>query len=501
MKRPISELIKNYQDKMQFARAFRYALWMIGWDTETEAPRGALEERSIHVGTLSRELHNFSTSQEMIDLVQELFDRKDELDSLMHTEIKKTHKYLMRQLKVPVDEYVEYQMLLSKTQTIWADAKNNNDYNAFKPYLEKIIFFKQKMMSYWQTDTLQGYDVLLDQFEEGMTSTEYDEFFVALKKDLVPFVKGITSLPKQEFSFLNQSYDIDKQKAFSHYIMDVLMFDRTRGLMKESEHPYTSGMTSQDVRWTNHFHEKLITSSIFSAIHELGHATYEQQCNPDLDKTNLGGGTSMAMHESQSRFYENIVGRSFAFWNVHFPKIQALFPSQLKDVTVEEWVKAVNQVENSLIRTEADELTYPLHIMVRYDIERAIMKQELTVEELPQEWNRLMKAYLDIDVPSDREGILQDVHWSSGMFGYFPTYALGSAYAAQIYYAMKRDFDVEDSLASGNTQAINEWLKQKIHWHGSTKTAKQLLLEATNEPFNPQYYIEYLKTKYQSIYR
>lgn len=279
------------------------------------------------------------------------------------------------------------------------------------------------------------------------------------------------------------------------------MFDRTRGLMKESEHPYTSGMTSQDVRWTNHFHEKLITSSIFSAIHELGHATYEQQCNPDLDKTNLGGGTSMAMHESQSRFYENIVGLSFAFWNVHFPKVQALFPSQLKDVTVEEWVKAVNQVENSLIRTEADELTYPLHIMVRYDIERAIMKQELTVEELPQEWNRLMKAYLDIDVPSDREGILQDVHWSSGMFGYFPTYALGSAYAAQIYYAMKRDFDVEDSLASGNTQAINEWLKQKIHWHGSTKTAKQLLLEATNEPFNPQYYIEYLKTKYQSIYR
>ncbi len=178
-----------------------------------------------------------------------------------------------------------------------------------------------------------------------------------------------------------------------------------------------------------------------------------------------------------------------------------MFPSQLKDVTVEEWVKAVNQVENSLIRTEADELTYPLNIMVRYDIERAIMKQELTVEELPQEWNRLMKAYLDIDVPSDREGILQDVHWSSGMFGYFPTYALGSAYAAQIYYAMKRDFDVEDSLASGNTQAINEWLKQKIHWHGSTKTAKQLLLEATNEPFNPQYYIEYLKTKYQSIYR
>ena len=187
------------------------------------------------------------------------------------------------------------------------------------------------------------------------------------------------------------------------------MFDRNRGLMKESEHPFTSGVTSQDVRWTNHFHEKLITSSIFSAIHELGHATYEQQCNPELDKTNLGGGASMAMHESQSRFYENIIGRSPAFWNVHFAKLRELFPSQLKDVTAEEWVKAVNLVENSLIRTEADELTYPLHIMVRYDMERAIMKQELSADELPGEWNRLMKSYLNIDVPSDKEGVLQDV--------------------------------------------------------------------------------------------
>ncbi len=501
MKKTISELIKSYQEKMQFARAFQYALWMIGWDTETEAPRGALEERSLHVGTLSRELHNFTTSPETIDLIQELFDRRDELYSRLQIEIKKTHKSLMRQLKVPVDEYVEYQMLLAKTQNIWAQAKNNNDYNAFKPYLEKIISFERKLISYWETDKLKGYDVLLDLYEEGMTAKEYDEFFAALKKDLVPFVKEITSLPKREFPFLRLSYDIDKQKAFSHYIMDVMMFDRNRGLMKESEHPFTSGVTSQDVRWTNHFHEKLITSSIFSAIHELGHATYEQQCNPELDKTNLGGGASMAMHESQSRFYENIIGRSPAFWNVHFAKLRELFPSQLKDVTAEEWVKAVNLVENSLIRTEADELTYPLHIMVRYDMERAIMKQELSADELPGEWNRLMKSYLNIDVPSDKEGVLQDVHWSGGMFGYFPTYALGSAYAAQIYHAMKQDFDVDASLSAGNTQAINEWLKQKIHWHGATKTAKELIMEATNEPFNPKYYIDYLKTKYQAIYR
>ena len=210
-------------------------------------------------------MHNFTTSPETIDLIQELFDRRDELDSRLQIEIKKTHKSLMRQLKVPVDEYVEYQMLLAKTQNIWAQAKNNNDYNAFKPYLEKIISFERKLISYWETDKLKGYDVLLDLYEEGMTAKEYDEFFAALKKDLVPFVKEITS--SKEFPF--ELFDIDKQKAFSHYIMDVMMFDRNRGLMKESEHPF-SGASQDTVDQS--LPRKADYSSIFSAIHELGHA-------------------------------------------------------------------------------------------------------------------------------------------------------------------------------------------------------------------------------------
>lgn len=496
----LSKVINTYIDYRSKMQALGYASYIISWDSETEAPVGCLEERSKQVGILSEMSYKLERSDEYIETVKTLFEHLNELDGVLKVEIKKVHKNLMESLKIPMEELVEYSILISKAQSIWADAKVNNDYNKFAPTLDEIIKFNKRYVKYLETEKLSGYNVLLDMYEEGMTKESYDKFFSLLKEEIVPLVHKINDLPKVECSFKDQLFDINKQKEFANYLMDVMCFDKSRGLMKESEHPFTSGYGTSDVRITNHYYEDLLISSIFSCIHELGHATYEQQCDPLLDSTLVGGGTSMAMHESQSRFYENIVGRSYEFWIRHYPKLKSIFSDELKDVTLDEFYKHINNVECSLIRTEADELTYPLHIMVRYEIEKLIIESDIDVYELPKLWNKLYKEYLGIDVPNDKQGILQDVHWAGGSFGYFPTYALGSAYGAQLLDAMKKDLDFEKVIGEENLKAINEWLKNKIHIYGATKTPDELMNIATGKSFDASYFVEYLKNKFSKLY-
>ena len=496
----LSKVINTYIDYRSKMQALGYASYIFSWDSETEAPVGCLEERSKQVGILSEMSYKLERSDEYIETVKTLFEHLNELDGVLKVEIKKVHKNLMESLKIPMEELVEYSILISKAQSIWADAKVNNDYNKFAPTLDEIIKFNKRYVKYLETEKLSGYNVLLDMYEEGMTKESYDKFFSLLKEEIVPLVHKINDLPKVECSFKDQLFDINKQKEFANYLMDVMCFDKSRGLMKESEHPFTSGYGTSDVRITNHYYEDLLISSIFSCIHELGHATYEQQCDPLLDSTLVGGGTSMAMHESQSRFYENIVGRSYEFWIRHYPKLKSIFSDELKDVTLDEFYKHINNVECSLIRTEADELTYPLHIMVRYEIEKLIIESDIDVYELPKLWNKLYKEYLGIDVPNDKQGILQDVHWAGGSFGYFPTYALGSAYGAQLLDAMKKDLDFEKVIGEENLKAINEWLKNKIHIYGATKTPDELMNIATGKSFDASYFVEYLKNKFSKLY-
>ena len=406
----------------------------------------------------------------------------------------------MNSLKVPMEELVEYSILISKSQNIWAEAKVNNNYSLFKSTLKEIIDFNKRYVKYLETENLKGYDVLLDIYEEGMTKEKYDKFFSLLKEEIVPLVKQIKEKNINKDILSGRLFDVNKQKEFADYLMDVMCFDKSRGLIKESEHPFTSGYGTTDVRITNHYYEDLLISGIFSCIHELGHATYEQQSNPTLDSTLLGGGASMAMHESQSRFYENIVGRSYNFWVSHYPKLKSIFSEELKDVSLDDFYRYINNVECSLIRTEADELTYPLHIMVRYEIEKLIIESDVDVDKLPAIWNNLYKEYLGIDVPTDKEGILQDIHWAGGSFGYFPTYALGSAYGAQMLESIKKDLDFEKEIGKENLKQINEWLKNKIHNFGSTKTPDELLNISTGESFDAKYYVEYLKNKFSKIY-
>ena len=496
----MKELLQKYKKIRNRLNAFSYAMYVISWDSETEAPKGCFENRSNQIGELVSMMLEISHSDDYINTVKTLFENRNKLSKDDALEIEKVYEYLMKEIKIPENELIEYEILLSKANQVWCDAKLTNNYELFKPVLEQIINWQRKYISYLETEELKGYNVLLNDYEKGFTMKEYDEFFNALKKDLVPFVKEITSKNIIDDSFVTKNYDVQKQKEFAMYLMDVMCFDKNYGLTKESEHPFTSGNGTTDVRVTTHYYEKLITSSIFSMIHELGHGTYERQCNPKCDNTALSGGTTMAMHESQSRFYENIVGRDYNFWKRHYHKLQKLFKKNLKEVTLEEFYKAVNKSEKSLIRTEADELTYPLHIMVRYDIEKKIYEENLNVDELPKMWNKLYKEYLDIEVPNDTQGILQDIHWAGGSFGYFPTYALGSAYAAQLYNQMKKELDVEKIFGEKNLKKVNKWLGDKVHKYAGSKTPKEILLLATGEEFNPKYYIEYLKEKYSKIY-
>lgn len=491
----------NYLDIYQQTRkrllAYQYAFWVMEWDMETEMPAGALDYRSEQLEVLQNEKYAIETQKDYLDSIDRLFEIKDTLEPNLRREIEQVHKAIREVKAVPKDEYIAYQVLVSRASQIWAAARENNDFSAFLPTLEKVIDYQRKLTKRLQTDDLKGYDVLLDMYEEGMTMKEYDAFFNLLKEDLVNFVLNATSNKKKLSRKLTKGFfPADKQKAFSMYLTEVFSYDMNRAVLKESAHPFTSSFSSRDVRITTRYKTDLLVSSIFSTIHEMGHAIYEQQESTDLLHTRLNGGASMGIHESQSRMYENMIGRSYAFWELHFDKLKEIFAKELKGVTLLEFYEYINVAERSTIRVEADELTYPLHIMVRYELEKMLISGKLKAKDLPKKWRKLYQEYVGVRPKNDQDGVLQDIHWSMGAFGYFPTYALGSAYAAQIYQAMNKQLNIENAISNNEIYKINEWLKDKIHQYGKTKTPKELLMIATGEPFNPKYYIEYLKRKF-----
>jgi len=491
---------QKFRNLVNKFKAYTYVLTLAGWDSNTEAPRDSFRRRAEMLGVLSKELFAIQTSEETQAVINELNGNLENLDDHLKREVKKAKRNLDKIINIPEEEYIEYMKLIQMSQITWEDSKHKNDYELFKGNLKQIIEFNKKFALYYAPNQ-NPYDTLLDDFEEGMTTKEYDEFFNQLKTDLVPFVKKVLKVARNDHKkLINNSYDPKKQEEFCDYLIDVFNFNRNRGLMKKSVHPFTWNTSPEDVRFTTRYLENYVFSSIFAAIHELGHATYEQQISTDLDNTLLTGGTSMGIHESQSRFYENTIGRSLEFWQTHLDKFKEIFPEQTKGVTPQDMYQAVNFVEASLIRVEADELTYPLHIMLRYDIERRIMNDEVTVDELPELWNNLMEEYLGVRPENDSDGVLQDVHWSGGMFGYFPTYALGTAYSAQIYYAMLKDIDLDEIIKNNEIEKVNEWLKDKIHKFGSSKTPKEIIQDVTGEEFDAKYYIKYLMDKYSKLY-
>ena len=479
--------------------AFNHAMGLIDFDGVTTAPKDTAANRGETLAILSEESYKLATSQETINLIDELYARLDELDEVQRKIVKNMHEDIEDMRKIPMDEFVAYQRLSTEAQDVWHRAKESNDYALFMPVLEKMITANKKLMAYKKPGK-PTYDALLDQYEKGLTREKCNAFFDVIRRELVPLIHAVSQAKQVDDSVLFGHFPIDKQRGLSDYLMDVMKLDRGHVGIGETEHPFTTSFTKYDVRITTHYHEENFSYSMFSVIHEGGHALYDAHPADRLAYTVLGGGVSMSIHESQSRFYENIIGRSRGYLKLISPKLRDLFP-QLADVDDETLYLAINKSAPSLIRTEADELTYCLHIMIRYELEQRLFDGELSVHDLPHEWNRLYKEYLGIDVPTDREGVLQDMHWSGGLFGYFPSYALGSAYGAQMLSVMKQTVDVDNALAKGDLSPINSWLEQNIWQYGGLYDPDVVLEKALGKPFDPMYYVNYLKEKYSEIYR
>ncbi len=494
----------HFKQLIRKLRSYEEALGVLYWDLRTGAPRKGVETRSEAVGVLSSEMFKLAVSQEMGDVLEALrepkaFAQLGEIEQKMVTE---SYKDYEKSKKIPPDMYQAYVVLTSQAESIWEEAKSDNDFAKFKPYLEQIVDYNRKFVELWGFEG-HPYNALLDTYEPGMTVEKLDQVFSALRDELVPLLQHIAEAPnKPDTAFLKADYPKEQQKAFSLYILKELGYDFEAGRLDESVHPFATGLNPGDVRITTNYLPEEVSFALFGTIHECGHALYEQNISKDLIGTNLCGGASMGIHESQSRFYENKVGSSRAFWQRYYKDLQQTFPEQLKHVDAETFYKAINEVKPSLIRIKADELTYNLHIIIRYEIEKELISGTLNVADLPQVWNDKYEEYLGVRPQNDAEGVLQDVHWAGGSFGYFPSYSLGNMYAAQLLHRIKRDIPHFDQLVqSGDLAPIKQWLVNHIHQYGQRLSPDELIRKAADEPLNPTYLTQYLKAKYTDIYK
>lgn len=490
------EQLKQFQDTRY---VYLHTMDILSIDESTAAPLGSGEGRSRVMEYFSGKLYELISNPENMELVTFLEQHKSQLSPEENRQVELLKKDHQQFSKIPQKDYVAYNVLLSEASGIWRKAKNDNDFSAFAPTLEKIVAYNRKLAEYYNP-TVPAYDALLNEYEEGMTQEILDNFFSQLRKTIVPLLKKVTQQPEIDDSFLFRHYPVEQQRKLSDYLMDVMNIDKSRCTLSETEHPFTGGPNNHDVRITTHYYENAVHSSMYSVIHEGGHAIYEMGCRDAYNYTYLSGGVSMGIHESQSRFYENLIGRSRGFVELIFPKMQELFPEQLGDVTPEMMYRAVNKAQPSLIRTEADELSYCLHVMIRYEMEKQLIAGTLAVEDVPGAWNRLYQEYLGIEVPSDTLGCLQDSHWSGGSIGYFPSYALGSAYGAQMKAVMEQELGSIDQLVSqGELSKITQWLHERIHQYGALYTPAQILEQCCGT-FEPKYFTDYLTEKYTKLY-
>ncbi len=479
--------------------AYNHAMNVLGIDASTAAPEASAAHRGQTMGVLSGVVYGLIADPKNIELTQYLLDHQDELDAEMVRRVQLFKKSCEQLSRIPQDEYVDYQVLINDADGIWRKAKSENDFESFAPVLEKIFAYNVKFAGYYNP-TMTPYNALLNEYEEGLTTDTLDAFFAQLRKAIVPIVHAISKKTQPDDSFLHRHYPVSIQREFSQYLMDTIGIDKKRCTLAETEHPFTSGMNTDDVRITTHYYENDVASSLFSVIHEGGHAIYDMGYDPRYNGTSLAGGVAMSIHESQSRFYENLIGRSMAYVRTILPKMKEFFPEQLQDVTAEDMYRAVNRAEPSLIRIEADELTYALHIMVRYELEKQLIGGTLKVRDLPKAWNAMVKEYLGIDVPDDARGCLQDTHWAGGLIGYFPSYALGSAYASQMKAVMEKEIGSVDALVeAGEIGKVTAWLGEHVHKYGCLYTPGELF-ERSCGKFDAKYYTDYLTEKFSALY-
>ena len=492
----MNQSFEKLQNQLEKAMALQTAMVLFEWDNETAAPKEAAERPAAVIGSLSSQYLDIMTGEKLKTALEECSGQMSEMTEVEQAIVRETKEEVEKLERIPADEYRSFAELTARATGIWADAREKKDFSLFAPVLKEIVDYQKRFASYQAKEGQKLYDVMLDNYEKDFGMKELDEFFRVVKEGIVPLLKESAKRSEQiDDSFLSAGYTEEQQEKAARFLAEYVGFDFDRGILAVSAHPFTTNLHNKDVRITTHYLDR-IDSSIYSVIHESGHAVYELGIRDDLTQTPAGQGASMGMHESQSRFFENIMGRNRNFWVPIYGNMQEIFGSPLKEVSLDDFLAAVNKTIPGLIRTEADELSYCLHVLVRYEIEKLMIEENAEIDSLPELWNDKYEEYLGIRPKDDGEGILQDIHWSQGSFGYFPSYALGNAFGAQLYHRMKQEMDFDGLLREGRADVIREYLREHIHQYGKLKTSRQLLKDATGEDFNPAYYVEYLTERY-----
>jgi carboxypeptidase Taq len=503
----ITSTYKQLLEKTKDTMVFSTAQGIINWDMETMMPPKAVQQRSEQLALLSRIHHKLGTDPEISKLLTTI------QASPTHAEMGQAEKrniYLIsktfhEQTALPEKLVGELAMQEAITVNTWKKAKAKKDFNLYKGDLEKLYTLSLQaaeiLMKVKEVKT--PYEALIDNYEPKMSADTITKTFSGLLCGLKPLVTKIEAAKQPETAFLKQPVPVEEQRKIAQLITHTLGYDTASpnagGRLDETEHPFTSGYYD-DVRITTHYHQEDFTSSLFSVLHESGHAIYEQNINPDWVYQPIGSPCSYGVHESQSRFYENIIGRSSEFWMGFLPKVKGVAPS-LSKLMLEPFLEAINKVQRSKIRIEADEVTYSIHIIIRFELERDLFAGKIKIDELPQAWNQKYKDYLGMEVKDDSEGVMQDTHWASGLYGYFPSYALGNIYDGQILAALTRvSPDWRSQLAEGNLQPVHLWLKENIHSKGDLMDPEELIKQATGTNLDSKPFITYLNEKYSRLY-
>jgi carboxypeptidase Taq len=493
-----NDTLRHLRDRLATISDLNSAAALLHWDQETYMPQAGVSLRAEQLSTMSRLAHEMLVSEETGRLLDAA--EPQDPDSEEHALHRLARRDYDRATRLPARLVAELSRARSLAQPVWARARAESDWEAFTPQLERILVLVRESAEYLGYED-HPYDALLDLYEPGTKTSLLREMFDGLKAELVPMIRPLPSDEDRSLP-LHGTFDEEKQEAFGRTIITAFGYDWARGRQDRVVHPFCISLGGpEDVRITTRFEEAWLSPALFATMHEAGHALYEQGVDPAYSRTPLAGGTSMGVHESQSRLWENLVGRSLAFWGHYFPTLQKTFPEALGNVDLEIFYRAINEAKPSEIRVEADELTYNLHILLRFELEIELLDGGLSVADLPDAWNAKMEEYLDLIPQSAAKGVLQDVHWSAGLFGYFPTYSLGNVLSVQLFdAAVARYPEITEQIGGGEFGTLLGWLRENIHRHGSRYDPEDLVERATGRPLDPEPYLRYLKRKFGELY-
>lgn len=481
----------------------QYTAALLNWDQQVNMPPGGARPRAMQLATISRLAHEKFVSDEMGKAIETAKQAVGDLNADTDDArlVKKSEHDYLKEVKVPSEWVATFSRLTALAHGEWEKARETSNFAIFEPHAKEILELRQQYADFFKPYD-HPYDPLLDDFEPGMKSAQVESVFDALKPFQIELVRAIIEEGEPvDDQILHRNYDIQNQWDFGMGVIKDIGFDFENGRQDKSTHPFTTSFGITDVRITTRFDPNFLNTAIFGTLHEAGHAMYEQGIRAELDRTPLVGGTSLGMHESQSRLWENLVGRSKHFWKAYLPKLKDYFPERVGDVDLDDFYRAINKVERSFIRVEADEATYNLHIMLRFDLEMAMMEGSLAIEDLPEAWNEKFEDFFGVRPPDDAKGVLQDVHWSSGLIGYFPTYALGNLIASQLWERIQEDLpELETQIEQASFSDLLEWLREHIHQHGSKYEPMELLKRVTATGLEAGPYMRYLETKFNQIY-